>query len=220
MTWTASWSLPPAISTAFQSPLIAFVLTSLVIEMTPGPNMAYLAVLGASRGRLAGFSAVLGVALGLALLGVAVGLGAGSLILNNRIAYEVLRWAGALYLCWLAYDSWKDARQPVETVSVSQSLFVQFRRGFITNLLNPKAALFFIAVVPEFVSSPAPSLRELAILVSIYVAIATLVHGLIVLLAGTLQTFLAAPKRREMAGNVFAVVLFLVAVWLFVSGGR
>jgi threonine/homoserine/homoserine lactone efflux protein len=207
-------------STAFQSPLIAFVLTSLVIEMTPGPNMAYLAVLGANRGRLAGFSAVLGVALGLAILGVAAGLGAGSLILNNRVAYEILRWAGALYLCWLAYDSWKDARQPVETASVSQSLFVQFRRGFITNLLNPKAALFFIAVVPEFVGSPVPPLRELAILISIYVAIATLVHGLIVLLAGTLQAFLAAPKRREMAGNVFAVVLFLVAVWLFVSGGR
>jgi threonine/homoserine/homoserine lactone efflux protein len=63
----------------------------------------------------------------LARLGLAVGLGAGSLILNNRVAYEVLRWAGALYLCWLAYDSWKDARQPVETVSVSKSLFVQFR---------------------------------------------------------------------------------------------
>jgi threonine/homoserine/homoserine lactone efflux protein len=207
-------------SAEFQSPVIAFVLTSLIIEMTPGPNMAYLAVLGASRGRLAGFSAVLGVALGLALLGVAVGLGAGSLILNNRVAYESLRWAGALYLCWLAYGSWKEARQPVETASISQSLLVQFRRGFITNLLNPKAALFFIAVIPEFISSPAPSMRELAALVSIYVAVATLVHSLIVLLAGTLQTFLAAPQRRETAGNVFAVVLFLVAIWLFVRGDR
>ena len=207
-------------SAAFQSPLIAFVLTSLIIEITPGPNMAYLAVLGASRGRIAGFAAALGVALGLALLGIAVGLGAGSLILNNRFAYESLRWAGALYLCWLAYESWKEGRQPIKTISVSQSLFVQFRRGFMTNLLNPKAALFYIAVVPEFVSGPAPSLRELATLVSIYVAIATLVHGLIVLLAGTLRTFLAAPQRREMAGNVFAVVLFLVAIWLFVSGGR
>jgi threonine/homoserine/homoserine lactone efflux protein len=188
--------------------------------MTPGPNMAYLAVLGATRGRLAGFAAVLGVALGLALLGVVVGLGAGSLILNNRLAYEGLRWAGALYLCWLAYDSWKEARQPVKSAPISESLFVQFRRGFITNLLNPKAALFFIAVVPEFTSGPAPSLRELAILISIYVAVATFVHGLIVLLAGGLQTFLAAPHRRETAGNVFAVVLFLVAVWLFVSGGR
>ena len=207
-------------SATFQSPLIAFVLTSLLIEMTPGPNMAYLAVLGASRGRIAGFAAVLGVALGLTLLGIAVGLGAGSLILNNRFAYESLRWAGALYLCWLAYESWKEGRQPIEKASVSRSLFVQFRRGFITNLLNPKAALFYIAVVPEFISGPAPGVRELAVLVSVYVAVATFVHGLIVLLAGTLQAFLAAPQRRKMAGNVFAVVLFLVAVWLFVSSSR
>lgn len=207
-------------SAAFQSPLIGFVLTSLIIEMTPGPNMAYLAVLGASRGRLAGFSAVLGVAMGLALLGVVAGLGAGSLILGNRTAYEILRWAGAIYLCWLAYDGWKEARQPPETASVNQSLFVQFRRGFVTNLLNPKAALFFIAVIPEFVSGPSPSLRELAILISLYVAVATLVHGLIVLLAGTLQSFLAAPRHREMAGNFFAAALVLVAMWLFVSGGR
>lgn len=206
--------------TAFRSPLIAFMLTSLIVEMTPGPNMAYLAVLSASRGRIAGFSAVLGVALGLALLGVTVGLGAGSLILDNRVAYETLRWAGALYLCWLAFDSWNESRQPVETVSANQSLVVQFRRGFITNLLNPKAALFFVAIVPEFISGPAPSLRELATLVSIYVVIATIVHGLIVLLAGMLQTFLAAPERREMAGSVFAVVLLLVAVWLFASGDR
>lgn len=214
------FELAAGYSAAFQSPLIAFVLTSLIIEMTPGPNMAYLAVLGASRGRIAGFAAVLGVALGLVLLGIAVGLGGGSLILHNRVAYESLRWAGALYLCWLAYDSWKAGRQPVETAPVSQSRFMHFRRGFVTNLLNPKAALFFIAVVPEFIAGPAPSLRELAVLVSIYVAVATFVHGLIVLLAGTLQAFLAAPQRRKMAGNVFAVVLFLVAVWLFVSSGR
>ena len=203
-----------------RSPLVLFVLTSLIIEMTPGPNMAYLAVLGASRGRTAGFAAVLGIALGLALLGIAVGLGAGMLILGNRVAYEALRWAGALYLCWLAYDSWREAHRPVETASVGHSQFVQFRRGFITNLLNPKAALFFITLVPEFISGPAPTLRELATLISIYVAVATFVHGLIVLLAGTLQAVLAAPHRREMAGNVFAAILLVVAVWLFVSGGR
>ncbi|MDI1266609.1 MAG: LysE family translocator [bacterium] len=204
----------------FDSPLTAFVLTSLVIEMTPGPNMAYLAVLGASRGRIAGFAAVLGVALGLALLGIAVGLGGGSLVLNNRVAYESLRWAGALYLCWLAFDSWREARQPIERVAVNTSLGVQFRRGLITNLLNPKAALFFIAVLPEFTSGPSPSTRELALLVAIYVGVATLVHGLIVVLAGSLRTFLAAPARRAMAGNLFAIMLTAIAVWLFVSAGR
>jgi threonine/homoserine/homoserine lactone efflux protein len=206
--------------TPFNSPLLAFVLTSLIIEMTPGPNMAYLALLGASRGRLAGFSAVLGVALGLALLGIAVGLGGGSLVLNNGLAYESLRWAGALYLCWLAFDSWREARQPIKIAAVNRSLAVHFRRGFITNLLNPKAALFFITVVPEFASRPAPSPRELAILISIYVGVATLVHSMIVVLAGGLQAFLAAPQRRKMAGNVFAVLLLVIAAWLFVSGGR
>src|SRR3954453_23746109 len=122
-------ALAAGYSAAFQSPLTAFVLTSLIIEMTPGPNMAYLAVLGASRGRIAGFSAVLGVALGLTLLGIAVGLGGGSLLLGNRLAYEGLRWAGALYLCWLAYDSWKEGRQPLDTTAVSSSRLLHFRRG-------------------------------------------------------------------------------------------
>ena len=204
--------------TPFNSPLVAFILTSFIIEMTPGPNMAYLAVLGASRGRLAGFSAVLGVAL-VALLGIAVGLGGGSLVLNNRVVYESLRWAGALYLCWLAFDGWRAARKPIEAVPVSPSHFIHFRRGFVTNLLTPKAAVFFIAELPEFTQGPPPA-RELALLVSVYVGIATLVHGLIVVLAGGLQTFFAAPQRRKMAGNIFAVLLLAIAVWLFVSGRR
>ena len=206
--------------TPFNSPLVAFILTSFIIEMTPGPNMAYLAVLGASRGRLAGFSAVLGIAVGLALLGIAVGLGGGSLVLNNRVVYESLRWAGALYLCWLAFDGWRAARKPIEAVPVSPSHFIHFRRGFVTNLLTPKAAVFFIAVLPEFTQGPAPSARELALLVSVYVGIATLVHGLVVVPAGGLQMLFAAPQRRKMAGNIFAVLLLAVAVWLFVSGRR
>ena len=170
--------------------------------------MAYLAVLGASRGRLAGFSAVLGVALGLALLGVAVGLGGGSLILNNRLAYESLRWAGALYLCWLAFDSWQEARRPDRDAPRSASLAsCIFAAG-----LSPTCSIRR----PRCSSSPwfrnssrarRPAARELAILIAIYVAVATLVHGLIVVLAGGLQTFLAAPQRREMAGNIFAVLL-------------
>jgi threonine/homoserine/homoserine lactone efflux protein len=205
--------------TPFNSPLVAFILTSFIIEMTPGPNMAYLAVLGASRGRLAGFSAVLGVAL-VALLGIAVGLGGGSLVLNNRVVYESLRWAGALYLCWLAFDGWRAARKPIEAVPVSPSHFIHFRRGFVTNLLTPKAAVFFIAVLPEFTQGPAPPARELALLVSVYVGIATLVHGLVVVPAGGLQMLFAAPQRRKMAGNIFAVLLLAIAVWLFVSGRR
>ena len=182
--------------------------------------MAYLAVLGASRGRLAGFSAVLGVALGLALLGIAVGLGGGSLILNNRVVYESLRWAGALYLCWLAFDSWREARQPIEAAPVSQSHFMHFRRGFVTNLLNPKAALFFIAVVPEFTQGPAPSARELAILVSIYVGSRHLRARADRGAGGRAAGVLRSTTTARNGGQYFRRPASRIAVWLFVSGGR
>ena len=206
--------------TPFNSPLLAFVLTSLIIEMTPGPNMAYLACSAPAGAASPGSPPCLASRSDWRCSASRSDLGGGSLVLNNGLAYESLRWAGALYLCWLAFDSWREARQPIEIAAVNRSLAVHFRRGFITNLLNPKAALFFITVVPEFASRPAPSPRELAILISIYVGVATLVHSLIVVLAGGLQAFLAAPQRRKMAGNVFAVLLLAIAAWLFVSGGR
>ena len=182
--------------------------------------MAYLAVLGACRDRIVGFSAVLGVALGLILLGIAAGLGGGSLILNNSLAYDSLRWAGSLYLCWLAYDTWQEGRRPIDTAPINLSSFTQFRRGFITNLLNPKAGLFFVVVLPEFVTGPAPTISNLAALISIYVGVATLVHSLIVLLASGSQLFFAAPQRREVAGSISAIIIFFVVVWLFLSSEK
>ena len=85
--------------------LLAFILTCLVIELTPGPNMAYLALLSASIGRRAGFAATLGVALGLLIVGLAAALGLAAVIANSRLLYEALRWAGVLYLFWLAWEA-------------------------------------------------------------------------------------------------------------------
>jgi len=95
----------------------AFFLTSLAIELTPGPNMAYLALVGVSRGRSDGMMAVAGVALGLLLLGAVVGVGLGSLILENRAIYQGVRWGGAAYLVWLAYDAWRDGQRGSQAVT-------------------------------------------------------------------------------------------------------
>jgi threonine/homoserine/homoserine lactone efflux protein len=70
--------------------------------------MAYLAVLGASIGRRAGFAATLGVALGLLIVGLAAALGLAAVIANSRVLYEALRWAGVLYLFWLAWEAWRS----------------------------------------------------------------------------------------------------------------
>ena len=199
--------------------LLAFFLTALAIELTPGPNMAYLALVGVSRGRRDGFRAVLGVALGLGLLGTLVGVGLGSLILENRLVYEVLRWAGAVYLVWLAWDGWREAQQSNAAVDLPDRALTYFRRGFVTNLLNPKAALFFVTVLPGFIVADRPLPGQMALLVAVYVLAATLIHAAIVLLAATLQPVFTHPHLRRAAALVFAVTLVGVAVWLLLKTG-
>ena len=199
--------------------LVAFFLTSLAIELTPGPNMAYLALVGVSRGRRDGFMVVLGVALGLGLLGTLVGVGLGSLILENRLVYEVLRWAGAAYLVWLAWDGWREVQQPDEAADLPDHALTYLRRGFVTNLLNPKAVLFFVTVLPGFIVAGAPLPGQMALLVAIYVLAATVIHTVIVLLAATLQPIFTHPRLRRAAALVFAVALVGVAVWLLIKTG-
>ena len=87
--------------------LAASTLTCFVIEVTPGPNMAYLAVLSAVKGRRAGYAATAGIALGLMIVGFATALGLAALISNSYLGYEVLRWGGVAYLFWLA---WMDGK--------------------------------------------------------------------------------------------------------------
>src|SRR5689334_24691234 len=89
--------------------LLAFALTCLIVEITPGPNMAYLAALSLSRGAAMGLAAVAGVALGLSVYGVAAAFGVAAIIENSPILYEALRWAGVLYLLWLAWEAWSTA---------------------------------------------------------------------------------------------------------------
>ncbi|WP_224703516.1 LysE family translocator [Devosia aquimaris] len=202
------------------SGLVAYLLTCVAIELTPGPNMAYLAVLSAERGRLAGLYAVGGVALGLAILAVLAVLGVGEAIAAQPVLYEGLRWAGVAYLLYLAYDAWRDAQRPLGPLDAHILGWRSFRRGLINNLLNPKAALFYITVMPSFANAARPILAETAMLGAIYVAVATSIHALVVLLAGSVQPLLTGAKSRRVMGGVFAALLVGVAAWVALVTAR
>src|SRR5690242_7760339 len=94
--------------------LFAFALAVALIELTPGPNMGYLAVLAASAGRRAGLAATAGVAAGLLGVGVASSLGLAAIVAASNLIYEILRWGGVLYLLWLAWEGWRDAPAGIE----------------------------------------------------------------------------------------------------------
>lgn len=194
--------------------VLEFLAASLLIELTPGPNMAWLALLGASRGRLAALSAVAGVALGLSVAGTAAALGVSTLIGTTPWLFQGLRWAGSLYLLYLAWDSWRDSTAPQEA-RFEEPPLRYFSQGLLSNMLNPKAYLVFAAVLPQFVDPAQPLLAQLATLTALYVGIATTVHAAIALLAGSFSRFFADPVWSRRLGRIFAVLLAAVAVWFF-----
>ncbi len=204
-------------------PLLAFALTALIIEITPGPNMTYLAALSLSNGTRVGFAAVAGIALGLMTYGVIAALGLAALIDNSPLLYGSLRWGGVAYLLWLAWESWSNEREtaPDAIEDRGDRPWLAFRRGLITNLLNPKAAVFYVAMLPEFIQiDGGPVVLQTLLLSVIYVAVATSIHSAIVVLAGTLQASVATPSRRRVIRRGLALALVAIAIWFALTTGR
>ncbi len=198
--------------------LISFIITCLVIELTPGPNMVYLAILSLNEGKKAGYAATAGIALGLMAVGIIAALGIATLISNYPPTYQALRYGGTIYLIWLAWDTWK----PQSTLSTKElhgllSHSKYFKRGLITNLLNPKAAVFYIAILPKFIEVGTEATNQAIIMTFIYIMIATSIHGIIVTLAGTARNFIENEKQRLIIRKVMACALIIIALWFLIK---
>lgn len=180
--------------------------------------MTYLALVSASDGRRAGFATVAGVALGLAVIGVIAAFGVAEVIQASDFLYNLLRWAGILFLLYLAWDGWRSGGDSVDANSQAHSRY--FARGLITNLLNPKAGVFYIAVLPSFIDQRLPLMSQSMTLTAIYVAVATLIHAAIVVLAGNLESILNDPRREQIARRFLSALLALVALWFGWSTAR
>ena len=195
-----------------------FILAALLVELTPGPNMAYLATLTLARGRTAGLFATVGVACGLSVHAAVTSFGAGELLLLYPWLYEILRWIGVSYLLFLAWEGWqtKDKRQDIADPSFAIGRLIL--RGLLSNVFNPKSVIFFVSVVPTFVGiSPAhPNFPiQMAIFGAVYVAIATGVHATIVMSAAGLRPWLVEGPRQNAIRRGLAIALVFVAGWLF-----
>ena len=190
---------------------LPFLIMAFLVEITPGSNMTYLALVSAADGRRAGFATVAGIALGLAVVGMLAALGVAELIQASNVLYEFLRWSGVLFLLYLAAEGWRQGTDIVAGAPVEGSRY--FARGLVTNLLNPKAALFYVSVLPTFIEPSSPTTRQAIVLTGLYVLVATFVHIMIVLLAGSLERTLNAPHREKATRRILSLVLAGVAIW-------
>jgi threonine/homoserine/homoserine lactone efflux protein len=193
----------------------SFVMASILIELTPGPNMTWLAVLGASRGRAIALAAVAGICLGLAIAGTVAAVGLTAVLTQWPVLFQALRWVGTLYLFYLAWDAWRDAGKTQD--AFEGGAMRAFQQGLITNILNPKAYLFYAAVLPQFISGVMPVAFEITGLTAIYVVVATVIHSGIAVLSGTLAEFLKTSPKAVLIRKVLAVLIALAAIWFFYS---
>ena len=183
--------------------LWTFLFAVLVLELTPVPNMAYLAILALARGRIAGLVATAGVATGLAVHAVVAGLGAGALIQQYPLLYETLRWIGVGYLLYLGGGRRRKLDGRRRNHADAGALFM---RGFLSNVFNPKSILFFVSVLPRFVG-PSPTILQYRSRWScsaffMYVAVATGVHASIVTLAAQLRPWLIEGPRQQIVRRI------------------
>lgn len=195
--------------------LVSFLIASILIELTPGPNMTWLAVLGASRGRATALAAVAGICLGLAIAAAVAGLGLTAVLLEFPALFQLLRWGGTVYLFYLAWDAWRDGDEELNHTNATRG--VAFRQGLISNILNPKAYLFYAAMLPQFISGSMALAAEVALLSAIYVVVATVIHAGIAIASGSLATFLETSPHAVTIRKGLALLIAAAAVWFFFS---
>ena len=180
--------------------LAAFVSAGLLLNLTPGADVMYVTANALQGGPRRGIAASLGIALGVLTHIALATLGLAALIAANPALFEIIRWAGIAYLLWLAYQAWTAAPAGAGT----PSRYAVFK-GWLTNILNPKVALFILAFLPQFATPGAgPVWQQVLVLGLIFASVGTLVSIGYALLAGSLAHRL---HRHQTAMNRIAGTL-------------
>lgn len=192
--------------------LLSFGLVSLGMVLTPGPNMIYLISRSICQGRVAGLISLGGVALGFVFYMVSAALGITALLLAVPYAYDALRLAGAAYLLWLAWQAVKPGgRSPFQVRELPKDGPGRlFTMGLVTNLLNPKIAMLYLSLLPQFVDPEQGSVfAQSVVLGTLQIAVSLSVNALIAIAAGSIAAFLGGRPawllvQRWLMGGVLA----------------
>lgn len=179
--------------------------------------MAYLAVLSATQGRSAGVAATLGVTLGLSVYMTLAAVGLGAALANDPLTLQALRLFGVIYLLVLAYEAWAPGRENAPALAPT-GIQAPFLRGFLANLFNAKAAIFYTLLLPRFIAPDGAPLWAQALgYGALHLAVATTVHLAMVFGAARAHGAVVAAADRPAVRAGFALALVATALWLAVD---
>lgn len=186
-----------------------FLVAGLALNITPGPDMLYVAARGAGEGRSAGIVSALGIGAG-ALVHIAlVAAGLAAVLAAVPVAYLALRLGGAAYLIYLGALALRSRYSPTTASLTPAPLGAIFRQGVITNLLNPKVALFFLAFLPQFVDpSRGSALLQVVALGLLFNTTGTIVNLIVAVVSSRAAERLRGPSLmlRRMTGGVLVAL--------------
>ncbi|MCC3702419.1 LysE family translocator [Rouxiella badensis] len=204
--------------------LLPFMLIALGMVLTPGPNMIYLISRSLCQGPRAGLISLGGVVVGFLFYMVFSALGITALLMAVPFAYDTLRFCGALYLLYMAWQAIRPGgRSPFQVRELAKdSPRKLFTMGLFTNLLNPKAAVLYLSLLPQFiVPAQGHVLMQSMVLGSTQIAVSFCVNALIALSAGYIAAFLAGrPFWTLVQRWLMATVLSGLAVRMLIEGRK
>lgn len=190
---------------------LAFFSVSVLLALAPGPDNVFVLLQSAMRGRAAGMLVVLGLCTGLLVHTTAVALGLAALFAASALAFSVLKFIGAAYLLYLA---WQAFRAPATVASGGKAERMSGRqmyaRGIIMNITNPKVAIFFLAFLPQFAHPDNGSVvLQMLWLGGVFIVATLLVFGAIAYFSGAFGAVLNRSPRAQRALNRLSALVFV-----------
>jgi len=189
----------------------AFLVITVILFITPGPIVTLVIATGARHGVRAALATVAGTSLGNAVLLTAIAFGLNWVLQNAVELFELLRWVGAAYLIWLGVQAWRHAG----TASMAMAGGgVNFSRGVVVALTNPKTIAFFTAFLPQFVDPALPAAMQLTVMCTVSALLGALMDSGWAIASGLGRAWFIKPERGRLLNRIAGVVLIGGGIWL------
>lgn len=191
--------------------IILFTSAGLLLNITPGPDMIYTATRSATQGRNAGILSALGIGTGTLFHIFAAAFGLSAILMYSATAYEIIKWVGAAYLVYLGVKTILNRNNQIDVHDLKKdSLRKIYTQGVITNVLNPKVALFFLAFLPQFVDTSSGNVTlQILLLGFIFDTTGTIVNSLVAVFFSKIGGLLNRSPKIKRVQSWFTGTIFI-----------
>ena len=198
---------------------LAYCFAVAILVLMPGPIVTLVVANSLSHGSRSGLATVAGASIGNAILLVATTVGLVAFFALLSEVFDVVRWVGAGYLIWIGVKAWRarSAQESAIVPAAKRSSRADLLQGFLVGITNPKAIVFYIAFLPQFVDSHLPAGPQLAVMTGTMIVMALLSDSAYALLAAHARIWFTAPGRRRLQSRITGTLLIGVGCGLLLA---